>query len=133
MPLINERANAQLDYVLGTPGFLPSTVYIGLLLVAPNSDGTGVSEPVGGSYTRVAVANNSTQWPAAVSRVKTHANDITFPTATGNWGTLNHFGIFSGATGANLKIYNALDVPRVINSTDVFRFLAGTNPLKLIA
>lgn len=132
MSLTDAMANAVLDEVLGTSGVLPATVYIGLLLSAPNPDGSGVVEPSGFGYSRVAVSNNSTEWLAASARSKTHANNIVFPTATGGgWGTVTHVGVFDAASGGNLKIYGALTTPRVINDTDVFRFLAGSSPLEL--
>lgn len=131
--LVDAVANAVLDRLLGdTAGPIGAVAYIGLLLALPNADGTGVSEPVGNAYSRVAVANNATQWPTAVARVKQHANDITFPTATGTWGTLGWVGVFDAVSGGNLRIFDALTVPRLIVNTDTYRFLAGgVNALKL--
>lgn len=131
--LIDTVANATLDLLLGTPGLLPATVYIGLMTQAPNANGTGVVEPPSGNgYARVAVTNDVAHWPAASGRRKTHANDIIFPAATGGpWGTITHFGIFDAASGGNLKIADALTNPRTVNNTDVFRFLAGVTPLAL--
>lgn len=125
------QANAVLDALLGTTGLLPGTVYVGLLLAQPNPDGSGVSEPSGGSYARQAVTNNATEWPAAVGRAKTHANNIVFPAATANWGTITHFGIFDAVSGGNVRIYGALDVARIVNNTDQYRFLAGVTPLRV--
>lgn len=130
--LIDDLANDTLDLLLGTAGLLPATVYIGLLLSAPNKDGTSVVEPVGNGYARVAVVNNAVQWPAASSRRKTHTNDIVFPAATGGaWGTITHFGIFDAASGGALRIADALQNPRTINATDIYRFQAGITPLSL--
>ena len=58
-------SNALLDHVLGGGDFArPATVYIGLLTSLP-SDVSGIAEVTGGSYSRVSVANNATNWPAA--------------------------------------------------------------------
>lgn len=133
MSVVDTVANATLDALLGTPGLLPATVYIGLMTAAPNPDGTGVVEPVGNGYARVSRANNTTEWPAAAARVKTHANDIVFPQATGGWGIITHVGVFDAASGGALKAYGALDSPRTIAATDIFRFLATTSPMRLTA
>ena len=130
--LVDALANATLDAYLGNATLLGATVYVGLMTTAPANDGSGVVEPVGNAYARVAVVNNLTQWPSAVARSKTHANDITFPTATGTWGTCTHCGIFDSPTGGLLKIFDALTTPRLIVNTDTYRFLAGgVNALKL--
>lgn len=130
--LIDDLANANLNLLLGTSGLLPGTVYIGLLLSAPNQDGTGVVEPSGNGYARVAVLNNAANWPNAVSRRKVHANDIVFPAASGGpWGTITHVGIFDAATAGNLRIADPLTNPRTVLDTDVFRFQAGVTPLAI--
>jgi hypothetical protein len=131
--LVDSAANATLDRLLSdSSGPIGATAYIGLMTTAPAADGSGVVEPVGNAYARVAVTNNLTQWPAAVARVKTHANDIVFPQATGTWGTITHVGVFDALSGGNLKIFDALTVARLINNTDQYRFLAGgVNALKL--
>jgi hypothetical protein len=130
--LVDSDANALLNLVLGTSGLLPATVYIGLMTAAPNSNGTGVSEPVGFGYARVSVANNATEWPNAVARVKKHANDITFPAAAGgSWGTVVWAGVFDAPTGGSLRAAGVLAVPRTILDTDQFRFLAASSPFQI--
>lgn len=130
--LVDAIANAELDSLLGATTILPATVYIGLMTAAPNPNGSGVVEPVGNAYQRVGVTNNPTNWPAASARVKTHAFDITFPTATGSWGTVLYVGIFDALSGGNLRLYDALSIPRAIAATDIYRFLAGgSNALKV--
>jgi hypothetical protein len=130
--LVDAIANATLDAYLGATSILPSTVYIGLMTVQPNANGSGVVEPVGNGYARVGVTNNPTNWPAASSRTKSHTGDIVFPTASGTWGTIYYVGIFDAPSGGNLRLYDALSVPRLIINTDIYRFLAGTaNALKI--
>lgn len=129
--LVTERANAILDYMLGTPGYLPATIYIGLLYGAPNVDGSGASEPIGKNYARVVVANNATVWPAATNRVKTHTVNIEFPSASDDWGELAYGGIFTGVSGANLKIFMPLTKKRTVLKNDIYRFMANTSPLRL--
>lgn len=123
--LTDSQANSMADVFIGTPGQLPSTVWVGALTAEPNADGTGVVEPSGGSYGRVEVDNNSTEWPNATGREKTNANDIVFPEATTNWGTIRYVGIFDGENGS-LRAYGVLDENRTVLSGDQFRFLAGS-------
>lgn len=133
--ITDTQANAVLDKLLGqavgSGGLWPATVYIGLLLAEPNADGSGVVEPAGGlGYARVGVTNNATQWPAASTRQKTHANSITFAAASGgNWGTVTYVGIFDAVSGGNLLAAGALQTSRPVNDGDVFRFLPVTAPL----
>jgi len=130
--LVDSVANQILDSLLGTTGIFPATVYVGLMTAAPNPDGSGVVEPSGFGYARVGVSNNATQWPAASSREKTHSADIVFSAASGGgWGAITHVGIFDAASAGNLLAYGALDAPRTVADTDVFRFLAGSSPLTL--
>jgi hypothetical protein len=130
MSLTDSFANASLDALLGSTTLLGSTVYVGLMLAIPNPDGTGVVEPSGGAYARVAVTNDSTHWPAATARAKTHASNIVFPQATGNWGTIICVGIFSALTSGTLKLYDLLNEQRAYLSGDQFSFVAG-GPLAL--
>jgi hypothetical protein len=80
----------------------PATWYLGLSTTAPNEDGTGFTEPTGGSYARVAVTNNSTNFPAAAvsdTTTKTNGAVIPFPTPTGTWGLITYYGWFLTASG----------------------------------
>lgn len=126
MSLTDSFANTALDALLGSSTLLGSTVWIGLLLALPNPDGTGVVEPTGGAYARVAIANDATHWPAASGRAKTHAANIVFPTASGDWGTVVAVGVFSALTGGVLKLYDLLNEQRTIQNGDNFDFVAGS-------
>lgn len=46
---------------------------------------------VSGGYARVLVANNGTNWGAAASGSKANAAAVTFPTATGSWGSVSYW------------------------------------------
>jgi hypothetical protein len=41
---------------------------------------------------------------------------ITFPTATGSWGTVTYFGIYDASTAGNLVGYGALTSSQTISS-----------------
>jgi hypothetical protein len=114
-----------LDGVLGGPDFThPATVYIALYTATPNDTGGG-TEVTGGAYARASVTNNSTNWPAASAGAKSNGTDITFPTATANWGTVVSFGIFDASTSGNLLFWGDVTPNKAINNGDTAKFATG--------
>ena len=117
--------NKILDHVLGGGDYTrPATVYVALYTVAPTDAGGG-TEVSGGSYARVAVTNNSTNWPAASSGSKSNGTAISFPAATANWGTVVAFGIFDAASGGNLLYWGTLSASKAVNNGETASFAAG--------
>ncbi|MEO0678991.1 MAG: hypothetical protein AAF192_01090 [Pseudomonadota bacterium] len=136
--LTNYAAQATLNALFGKTsafGALGSrpTLYVAASTTAPAENGTGVSEPSGAGYARVATAPSD--WTAAsLADPSSLANsaDIAFNAATGAWGTLSHFAIFDAASGGNLIASGALldpstDAPRtrIIESGDALFFAIG--------
>lgn len=121
--------NSVLNNIWGNvPLTPPATWYVGLMIGSPNDDGSGVVEPTGGgnNYSRVAIANNLTEWPSAVGGLKANANAIVFPIATVAWGAVTHYGFFDAPVGGGfLRSFSILDSPRTISAGDSFQFLAG--------
>jgi hypothetical protein len=118
--------NKLLDHVLGNTAYTaPATVYIALYTVAPTDSGGG-TEVSGGSYARASVTNNSTNWPAASGGSKSNGTDITFPTATADWGTVVAFGIFDQLTSGNLLYWATLTTSKSILNGDTAKFSAGS-------
>jgi hypothetical protein len=130
MGLFNNLENATLNAMLGTGAtLLGSIIEIGLSTTTPTDAGGNITEPVGASYARVSVANNSTNWPAALNGAKSNATPIVFAAATGSgWGTVTHWILYSASQP---MIWGVLDngegspLPRTVASGDVFRFLAN--------
>jgi len=111
-----------LDAWLGQTA-LPSvpTVYIGLYTATPTDVNASGTEVTGGSYARVAVTNNTTNWPAATgTNPSTKANGVavTFPAPTANWGTAVAFSIYDAPTGGNELFWGPLAANKTINSGD---------------
>lgn len=122
--------NHILDHVLGGPDYTrPATTWIALFTVSPGEAGTLTNEVTGGSYARVSVVNNSTNWPATSQLggvgSKSNGVDFTFPTATGTWGTVVSFAIVDASTSGNCLYYGDLTVAKVISSGDTAKFAAG--------
>jgi hypothetical protein len=99
------------------------TAYVGLYTAAPSDSGGG-TEVTGGSYARKSTAG--ADWNAASGGSTSNANAITFVTATGNWGTVTHFGLFDAATSGNLLRWAALGTSKSINTGDTASFASGS-------
>ena len=97
----------------------PATVYVSLYTSDPTDADTG-TEVSGGSYARTAVT-----FGAPSNGVTTNSADVTFPTATGSWGTVSHIGIHDASTAGNLLFHTALDTSKTIDSGDIFKISSG--------
>lgn len=118
-------ADELLDHLVGGVDSTPdATLYFALFTTAtdPSGGGTEVST---GSYARVAVTNNLTEWPSASGGTKANANAIVFPTPTLTWGTVTHFAFFDALTVGNMLMQGALTASKTINSGDTVQFDAA--------
>lgn len=115
-----------LDQIFGATAWsAPATLYVALSTAAYTAT---VAEPSGNAYARVAVTNNSTNWPASTGSnpaSKSNGTSITFPTATGSWGTIQSWAIYDASTGGNCLDQAALDVNKTIGSGDTLAFAVG--------
>lgn len=94
--------NELLDHVFGAAAYTaPGTIYVAAYTAAPTDAGGG-TEVSGGSYARVSVTNNATNFPAASGGAKANGTAITFPTASGSWGTVVAIGLLDASSGGNL-------------------------------
>ena len=73
----------------------------------------------------MAVTNNATNWPAASGGAKSNGTDITFPTASADWGTCVAMGIFDAATAGNLLYWATLTVSKIVSNGDTAKFATG--------
>lgn len=113
-----------------------STLYVGLLTGAPSDTGGG-TEVSGSSYARASVTSSLANWSGTQTAGSTDASSgtggqtsnnaaITFPTPTGTWGTVSHFGIYDASTGGNLLFWGALTINKTINEADTVTFPAAS-------
>jgi len=108
-----------LDHVFaGTAYTAPSTLYVALFTAAPSDSGGG-TEVSGGAYAR--------QTSAFTTSGDTTSNNaaIEFPTATANYGTVTHVGIYDASSSGNLMAWAALTSSKTIETGDVFRIPSG--------
>ena len=109
-----------LDHVFAGAAYTaPSTKYLALFTAVADGETGSVTEVSGGGYARQSVAfttsGNTTSNNAAVE----------FPTATGNYGTVTHVGVYDASTSGNLMAYAALSSNKTIETGDVFRVPSG--------
>jgi len=119
MSFSNYLETKVLDHVFGGTAYTaPATLYLALHTSNPDEDNSG-TEVSGGAYARQTIAfttsGNTTSNTAAVE----------FPTATANYGTVSHCGIYDASSGGNLIAYAALSSAKTIETGDVFRVPAG--------
>lgn len=117
--------DALLDHVLNATAFTsPTTLYVALYTAAPSDSGGG-TEVTGGSYARVSVTANTTNFPAASGGAAANGTAITFPTATADWGTVVAFGILDASSGGNLLLWADLTANKTVSSGDTASFAIG--------
>mgnify|MGYP003627572654 CR=1 FL=1 len=96
----------------------PTAWFVALYTAAPNDAGGG-TEVSGAGYVRKAATFTVSGDTAS------NSGAIEYPTATGNYGTVSHVGIFDALSGGNLIAYAALTVSKTISTGDVLRIPAG--------
>lgn len=125
MPTSNYLGNKLLDAVLGdTPYDAPNTLYLALYTAAPTPSTSG-TEVAGGSYARVAITNNATNFPNASGKTKNNALALTFATASANWGTVVAVALCDASTAGNILLFTTLTTPRTVNTGDTPNFAIG--------
>jgi len=116
----NYLENALINGTLRATSYTaPTTVYVGLYTTDPTDANTG-TEVSGGSYART-----SATFGAPSNGVTTNSAAVTFPTATGTWGTVGWIGILDAATSGNLLYHTPLTSSKSITSGDIFTIAIG--------
>ena len=109
-----------LDHVFAGAAYTaPTTKYLALFTAVADGETGSVTEVTGGGYVRQSVAfttsGNTTSNNAAVE----------YPTATANYGTVTHVGVYDASSSGNLMAYAALSSNKTIETGDVFRVPSG--------
>ncbi len=122
MGLSTYLANAMLDHIFGkTPYTPPDHIHVGLSTTLPTDAGGNVTPPSGNGYARV--ETDPADWDDSDARAITNVNDITFPQASGPWGTITHFALYDSSD--NFLGWGELTSPRAIVNLDTPSFAAG--------
>ena len=118
--LSNYLENKLLDHVLRNVSYTsPTTVYVGLYTSNPADDNSG-TEVSGSSYARQILSVTT-----ATAGVVTSSADVTFPQATGNWGTITHIGLLDALTSGNLLMHTPLTTSKLIETGDILKVPTG--------
>lgn len=127
--------NRVLDHLFGGASYTQvATLWVGLSTANPNEDASGLAEPSGNNYARVAVVNSSNNWSTASGGVKRNLTAITFPTASGSWGLIGWVAIWDSPTStgvANLVAVSSVASSRNIISGDAPSIGVGSLALTL--
>lgn len=121
MSFSNYLETELLDHVFANNAYTaPSTLYLALHTATPDEDGSGTEvTTVGTAYARQTVAFTVSGNTATTSAA------VEYATATANFGTVSHVGIWDASTSGNLIAYAALTSSKTIETGDVFRVPAG--------
>lgn len=123
-------AEAFLDLAFNGTAFTAPSTYAFLATATVSDDDTGstITEPGSGAYARVQVNENggsSPAWDLASGGVADNGAAITFPTATGSWGTVVAAGLADASSGGNLLVYDNAVTDQAVGTDDVVEFPAG--------
>ena len=119
-------ANKLLEHQVGKTAYAMPTTYVGLSSTTPADDGTGVNEPVGDGYARVATIG--ADWATATISSIQNATIISFSTASADWvggSVLTHTVLFDAQTGGNMLNYGNVTTPVPCLSGDTLSFAVG--------
>lgn len=121
MSFSNYLETELLDHVFTNSAYTaPSTLYLALHTANPDEDGSGTEVSTSGTaYAREAVTFSVSGNTATTSAA------VEYATATANFGTVTHVGVWDASTAGNLIAYAALTTSKTIETGDVFRVPAG--------
>lgn len=111
-----------LDHIFGKGDYTPQTIYVALSTADPGEDGASIAEPSDG-YARIITA--PADWTVSSGGAISNANEIAFAEASGDWGSITHFALFSAITGGDFLGYGTLDTPKGVTSGDTVKFPVG--------
>jgi hypothetical protein len=130
--------NALLDHVLNNGRALtytpPATLYIALFTssggLENNTEGEQ-TEVSGGAYARQSLDGSSNYFTPAAAGATSNYDDIEFPVATADWGTITHVAIMDASTSGNVLIWGELATEKLIETGDQFKSTAGNLDITL--
>jgi hypothetical protein len=116
-----------IDHILGKGSLNwspPAQPYLALFTASPTDTGSMTNEVANANaYARQAI-NFAT--PSSDGSLA-NSGDVTFPQATGSWGTVTHFGIVDSSThgAGNMLYHGALTASRTIDTDDILIVQSG--------
>lgn len=111
-------ANKLLEHALGKTEFtMPTIMYLAAFDGDPLDAG---SEIATGAYARQQMTIS-----AAAGAIASNGADITFPEATGDWGTVSHLGVFYQLTEGTVSFAGTMDTAKAIATSDQLKVSSG--------
>lgn len=120
--------NMVLDNIFGGVATgLGANVYIavGTGTAGTDRDAGIASEVSGNAYARVQVVRNQANFPAASGGAISNGTPITFPQATGSWGTVTQVFVMDSSTSGQLLAWGDLTVAKAVGANDTLSFAVG--------
>jgi hypothetical protein len=133
MPYSDFWTRAAQRHMFGIAAYVaPAQLYVGLSTQNPTRNGSGMAEPAGGGYARVAGAPNVVWvWNETDWRIQ-NAQAVTFPNPTAPWGLVTHAALFDAAApGGNFCQYGQLNTAKNVVIGDPPHFDAGSMIFRL--
>jgi hypothetical protein len=122
--LTTTACNSWLDLMFRNQAYTsPTTVYVCLFTSSPGDDASGTEVTDANNYSRQAETFDD---PSG-GGVTANSGVLTFPTASGSWGTISHFAIYDNASHGtgNQLFWAAVDSSQAITTDDVAEWAAG--------
>jgi hypothetical protein len=115
--------NRGLDWILvtGSPTRATGT-WLALYTATPTASTAGTEVPNAAGYQRTAIT-----FDAAAGLATQQATDVTFPTATGAWGTVVGWAIVDSGThaGGNIIMFGTFTTAKPVTASDIVQVLDG--------
>ena len=133
MAIATANANKLNDFLFGKTTYTPNTTYyIGLSTTTIKADGSGIKEPVGAGYSRVAVTNNKTSFTNSSGGILSNKIQIEFPESTSDWGTVTDVFISDAASGGNMLYFDKLTASRIVQPNTILLFDVGAMKIQIV-
>lgn len=131
----NTYENHILDGLFGSAQIAGvNTMWVGLSTADPGEDASTLAEPSGNAYARVAMVNSVNNWAVAAAGVKRNSSVQSFPTATGSWGSVGFWTLWSAATSTGVGAFigvGSLGIAKNITNGDTPLFGVGSMSISL--
>lgn len=126
--------DAAMDHIFNKVTLTSPTTWVALFTADPTDADTGTEVTQGGAYARIRVfpnASSSPAWNASTGGLVDNGADITWATASDNWGTVTHVGVYDASTAGNLLVHGSLTASKAVNTNDVFKIPSGAFDITL--
>lgn len=117
--------NAILNHILGSSAYTQPSRFLALSTATLQDDNSG-TELSGNGYSRKSIS-----FGTASSGSITNSGAVEFDTATGDQGTISHFGIYDASSGGNLLFHGAFSASKNISTGDVLKVSASALTISL--